>query len=98
MADELNKAEQSHELRMDRAVRAIRNDGDLRYLVRQYLHLCGTTSSIDPENTNRAMYQLGRQSAGQDFQSVLMASDPTLYADLAREDALQSTTETTDET
>ena len=98
MADELKGADKDHDQQMARAVRAIRLDDDLRYYVRQFLHLCGVSASLNPEHTNTAMYQFGRQSAGQDFQALLMTYDPTLYADLLREDALQSTTETYDET
>lgn len=97
MADELSKEEKLHQQKMERAVRAVRSNPDLRYMFIQFMHLLGGEDSINPEQTNTAMWSFGRQSACTDIMALLMLYDIVLYADLLREDALQSITETHDE-
>ena len=96
MAEELSRQELAHQQKLQRAVRALRKDPDLRYLMRQFLHLCQLDSNLDLQSTNTAMHGFGRQSAARDMCALLMIYDITLYADLLREDALEATTENHD--
>lgn len=97
MADQLTSSEEIYHDNMTQAVDQIKRTPELRFFMRQLLALAGTTAQINPEATNTALYQFGRQSMGTDIAGVLMSYEPTLYADLLREDALQTITENFDE-
>lgn len=90
MADKLTKMDKQARARLELAVRAIRLDPNLRYLFRQVFVLLGVEDSLPVQETNYAMMQFGRHSAGQDLKALLMSFDITLYAELLLEDAQES--------
>jgi hypothetical protein len=89
MADKLRNVEKRHHLMMQHAVRKIRNDGDLRYFIRQLIELTGLEDAKPFLDTQAMTHAVGRHSVGADLRGVLMSYDLKLYAELLLEAAIE---------